>query len=237
MFWKEYAFGLFVFIVMFLASVLYLLSFVVTIPGLVITVLLGLPMVFYIFSFLDLKRAMQKKRGKLKPTQRAVTIVLIVGFLYQILAPSAPINFFIRNYPEPFVMEDNRLSPFLRKGDLLRASRLAYRVDFIPLGRPLMYNLPTYFEIVRFKDTLDVKRVGMVVGLPGDYIEVADGELVVNGLQKYKSTAVSDQLGGYWELTEVGEYSILIAITSLGRVEKMYQTKLSDLIGKVGPLY
>ena len=46
-FWREYAFGLFVFLVMLIAAVLFFVSFLVTIPVLVKVLLLGLPLVFF----------------------------------------------------------------------------------------------------------------------------------------------------------------------------------------------
>jgi len=48
---KEYVFGLFVFLVTLLAVVLFFVSFLVAMPPLAEFVLLGLPVIFYVFTF------------------------------------------------------------------------------------------------------------------------------------------------------------------------------------------
>jgi hypothetical protein len=70
-YWREYAFGLFVFLVMLLASVLYVASFFVPMPGAVTWLVLGLPIMFYGFTFVDLARTARLKRVSINRTTRA----------------------------------------------------------------------------------------------------------------------------------------------------------------------
>ncbi|UCC44695.1 MAG: hypothetical protein JSU65_01840, partial [Candidatus Zixiibacteriota bacterium] len=126
-YWHEYAFGLFVFLVMLLATSLAFVSLLVDIPGMALLLLLGLPILFYVFSFVDLARSIGAKRGLIQRSQRTALIFIIIALAYQLFSPNAPASFCIVNRPEIFVAGSN-LEPEFQQGDLLAADRLSYVV-------------------------------------------------------------------------------------------------------------
>ena len=62
-YWRDYTFGLFIFLILLVAATLFFVSFLVTLPVLVKIILFGLPTLFYIFSFLDLARTLRRHGG------------------------------------------------------------------------------------------------------------------------------------------------------------------------------
>jgi hypothetical protein len=235
--WREYLFGIFIFLVTLLASVLFIVSLFVHVPPVAALVLYALPLLFYAFTFVDLTRTVRAKRKKTLPGRKAAIIFLLVGVVYQLLSPIAPVNFSLRNLPEIFIQEDNRLSPLYSEGDLLKASRLSYVVDVFVVNRPILHALPKRYDIVRFTDSSDRHINGIVVGLPGEEIEIADGVIVANGFPDIGDAPGGIILSGEWPLTSVGGYSILVATLNLGRIDKVYEVSLTELIGKVGRLF
>jgi len=232
--WREYLFGVFIFLVTLLASVLFIVSFLVHLPSVAGLVLFGLPLLFYAFSFLDLVRTVKARRQKNAPGYKVTIIFLLVGVAYQLLSPIAPLNFALRNLPEVFVQGDNRLSPLYSEGDLLKASRLSYIVDVFVVNRPILHTLPQRYDVVRFVDGSGRCINGIVVGLPGERIEIAGGVVVVNGLPDVGEAPGGIILTGECPLTFVGGYSILVVRLNLGRIDEVHEVPLTALIGKVG---
>lgn len=56
-YWRETLFGMFVFLVMLIAAVLFFFSFLIDLSFMVRLVLFGLPAVFFLFSMVDLGRS------------------------------------------------------------------------------------------------------------------------------------------------------------------------------------
>ncbi|HUV31561.1 MAG TPA: S26 family signal peptidase [Acidobacteriota bacterium] len=237
LFWKEYAFGIFVFLIMLLASVLFFVSFLVSVPWHLKLVLMSLPLVFYLFSFFDLAKAVGMRRAKLRRSGRAAMVFLLLALVYQFLAPSAPGNFVIRNLPDVYVMNHNRLGPLFRRGEVLTANRLAYSANLVFFNYPVYHSLPAYFDVVRFADRDDRKYTGLVVGLPGDRIEMSGGTLIVNGRPEYHQFGNAFGLAGDWPLTAAQDNSILVATVNLGTIDSVHQVSLLALIGKVDRLF
>jgi len=235
--WHEYIFGIFTFLVMLLGSVLIVVSFFVHLPPVVALVLYGLPLMFYAFTFIDLARTVRSHRNTAAPGRRAAIIALVVAVAYQLLSPLAPGNFLLRNFPEVFTQENNRLSPLYSRGDILKASRLSYMVDLFIVSKPILHALPQRYDIVRFTDDTGRKMNGLVVGLPGERIQIADGLIVINGLPDVGEAPGGIILSGDCPLTPVGEYSILAARLNLGRIDEVHEVPLVDLVGKVGRLF
>ena len=237
LFWKEYLFGIFIFLVMFLASILLVISFFITLPNLVVLVFFGLPLVFYIFTFIDLRRTVNSKCQNFSFQLRTVIFFLVVGVVYQLVSPIAPINFGLVNRPDVFFQENNRLSPMFSKGDLLKASRLAYKVDLYLVNRPILHSLPQRYDIVRYNAGSGRRFNGIVIGLPGEQIEVADGVIIVDGMPDLGEAPGGIILTGDCPLTLVDGYSILVATLSLGRIDEVHEVPLLKLVGKVSSLF
>lgn len=236
-YWSEYLFGVFVFLIMLIAIILFFVSFFLSLSLWPKAILLILPLLFYLFTFVDLVRAIRSKAGPRWRGRRAVIIFLAMGIVYQSLSPIAPGNFFIRNRPETFVLEDTGLSPLYSPGEPLKASRLAYSVDVFFLKKPILHTLPQRYDIVRFADADGRRRNGLVIGLPDEEIQMVDGVLVVNGLADFGDPPGGIVLWGDCPLTYVDPYSILVATLSLNRVDEVFMVPLGDVIGKISKVF
>ncbi len=235
--WREHLFGLFVFLVTLLASVLFVVSLFVHVPPAGALALYALPVLFYAFTFVDLIRTVRVKRTKTAPGRKAAIVFLLVGAVYQFFSPTAPVNFSLSNFPEIFIQQDNRLSPLYSEGDLLKASSLSYVVNVFVVNRPILHALPQRYDIVRFADSRGRRINGIVVGLPGEQIEIADGVIVANGFPDIGDAPGGIILSGEWPLTSVGGYSILAATLNLGRIDTVHEVPMTELVGKVGKLF
>lgn len=237
--WKDYLFGLFVFLIALIAMALALLSLFVSLPLVAKMLLFGLPILFYIVSFFDLARSIRKKRGKISPSGRIPLILLTIGVGFQFLVPLAPASFLIRNHPDLFRAAGNDFSPFFRRGELLSANRLAYTADlglekFGSVGR-IMHSLPQRCDIMRYVGPYGNKRLGLVIGLPGEEIELAQGVLSVDGWPTDICSEV--QIVGDWPLTQVDDSSILVADLRLGGIREVTPVHPRDIIGRVSPIF
>jgi len=172
-----------------------------------------------------------------KVTWKRPAIFLLIGILFQVLAPLAPVNFAIRNAPEIYAMEDNSLSPLHSKGDLMKASTYAYETNFFFLDQPIVRSIPERYDIVRFSTSLERRHTARVIGLPGEDVEIGGGLMVINGLPQLDHEANQLTFGADWPLTSVDSYSILVARMKFGVVDEIYQVPLIDVCGKVSRLW
>lgn len=236
-FFREYLFGVFVFLVTLIAVILFTISFFLSLPWWAAVIMFGLPLIFYLFTFADLAKTIRSKKPvKIRATS-TVSMFLIIGVVYQLLAPVAPGNFIIRNRPEYFVLEDNRLSPVYHKGDLLKASQLAYSVDVYFIDRPMLHALPQRYDIVRFRTASGQLKNAIVLGLPGETIQAAEGVVVVDGMPDFNSPPGGMILQGDCPLTSVDRYSILVAVLNLGFIEQVIEVRLDEITGKVDKVF
>jgi hypothetical protein len=236
LFLGEMLFGLFVFLVMLIAAGLFFVSFLISLPTGVKWVMLGLPLLFYAFSFVDLSNTVRTRRKLLQRTRRALIGFLALGLVYQILSPYAPVNFIINNLPQVYKQKDMRLAPLFRQGDLLKVNSLSYFVHVVMVKRPILHNLPERYDVLRFRSAGDIRRTGVVVGLPNEQVEINDGEVVANGVPQTGGVP-GLKLSGSWPSMTAKEYSILVATFSLGSIDHVYQVPLGDVIGKVSRLF
>ncbi|MEW6049544.1 MAG: hypothetical protein AB1644_00535 [Candidatus Zixiibacteriota bacterium] len=234
--WREWLFGLFIFLIMLIAVVLFVVTLLVPLSAVVKVLLLGLPLVFYLFSFVDLARTVRMRRSNVMISSRRMLICLAVGIAYQFLSPSAPLNIGLNNLPELYRQSDSRLTPLFHRGDLLEASHMSYFVKLMFFERPIMHSLPQRYDIVRFEAPDKVRHAGVVLGRSGESIEMAEGVLVVNGLPDLTNGPEGISLTGDCPLTVVRDYSILVATMNSGAVDKLYQVPFSDIVGKVSRL-
>ncbi|MDF1545698.1 MAG: hypothetical protein P1R58_11415 [bacterium] len=234
-YWRELIFGLFIFLVTLIAIVLFFVSFLVPFQPWIKGIMIGLPFIFYLFTFVDLWRTMDGKRRKIVRSTKTALIFLSIGVLFQFLVPIAPVNFLLRNHPEFFMQEDNSVSPLFSKGDFLKASRLEYSADLFFLDKRILHALPDRYEIIRFVGEDGADRTGIVIGLPGEEIEVLDNTVIVNGMPDWNGPP-GWPLNGAAALTLVDGYSILVVTLKFGVISETYQVTIDNLIGKVSKL-
>ena len=244
-YFRDYLFGIFVLLVWIIASVLFYVSFLIELPFLVKIVLLGLPLVFYLFTFFDLSQSFAKNlkvkpksKPRVKPNSRTYAgIVLTVALVYQLFSPTAPGNFWIHNGPRIFELENNRLSPLYQRGTLMKLSSLEYSINIVGFDMPRFHHLPERYDIVRCK--LPSSRITSVVvlGLPGEGIEVVEGRVIIDGSPEFAGWIGGLTLTGEVSPLLVGRVSILVAELSLGAIDKVYEIPLSDVKGKVEKLF
>ena len=230
--WGDRLFGVFVFLIMILAAILAVTSLLLPLPALAVWVLIGLPIVFYLFSFADLAKAISRKRPRFEIAPLAMRMALGIGILYQLFAPTAAVNFGIRNAPEFFVVPNDNLAPILPPGELVAATSLSYNYNIPFIKRPIFHSLPERCDVVRYEAGKGRKMTGLVIGLPGETVAIDSGEILVNGFP------ANDQLprglnAGDLPLTTVDDYSILIGGFDYGKIVNANQVNLVDLTGKV----
>ncbi len=230
--WGDRLFGVFVFLIMILAAVLGATSLLLPLPPLAVWVLLGLPVLFYIFSFGDLARLVARKRLKFEIGSFAARAALGAGILYQLLAPTAAVNFGIRNAPEFFIVADNNLSPLLPPRELVVATSISYSVNIPFINRPIFHALPDRCDVVRYQEENGRTKTGVVIGLPGETISVDSGSITVNGFPANEQLPVGLNAGSL-PLTAVDDYSILVGDFDYGKIESANQVSLVDVTGKV----
>ncbi len=236
-YFREYMFGIFVLLVWLIASVLFYVSYLVELPILAKIVLFGLPLVFYFFTFLDLSKSIAGKAKVKSKVGNYAGIVLVVSFLYQIFSPTAPINFWIHNGPRIFELENNRLSPLYQQGTLMKSSSLDYSINIVGFTMPFLHHVPDRYDIVRCKLSSGRITNAVVLGLPGEKIELIEGTVIIDGMPEFEGWIGGLTLIGEVPPTMVGQFSILVAELSLGAIDKVYEISLSDVQGKVEKLF
>ena len=230
-YYREYLFGLFIYLIMIIATALFFLSFLVALPALVVWGLFGLPVVFFLFSFADLHRTIRtRRRDKPQTSNRALTFGLI-GAAYLLLAPVSLGNFLLRNAPE-FYTTDSSTAPAVPPGHLAVTNRLAYTANIFFVDHPVLHALPQRLDLVRFLAN-DSPRTGVVLGLPGESIELLDGTVYIDGVPLMSSHPAIAAYTGDWPLTSANNHSMLVATLRLGGIENIYEVDLyTDLLGK-----
>lgn len=92
---------------------------------------------------------------------------------------------------QPFTIPSSSMSPGLLTGDYIVVSKFAYgwSAASLPFGSPqgterLMSSSPARGDVVVFRLPRDTKQVWIkrVIGLPGDRVQMKNGQLVINGL-------------------------------------------------------
>lgn len=233
----ELLFGLFVFLVTLMATILYLVALFIELPFVAKLFIFGLPILFYLFSFVDLARTARNRSKNFARSRKATIVFLLIAAAYQLFSPIAPVNLGLMNLPEVFRMEDSSLSPVFAKGDLLKANHLKYYVRSYLLDGPLWYAPPARYDIVRFVDSDGRHRTGMLLGLPGERIVIVEGVVVVNDLPDFSEPPSGLVLSGDWPLTDAGDMSMLIATFRLGEIDNVHDVSLSGLVGRVSRLF
>lgn len=197
----------------------------------------SLPILFYIFSFLDLFRTMQKQNSAGVVPRGRLLVFVLAGLTYQILAPVAPGNFLIRNFPIIYQQSGNSMRPLFENGDWLKASRLDYTINLAFMNQTILHTLPDRYDIVCVDDGSGAYRSALLIGLPREEIEIIDGMLLVNGLPGQNPGMTGVSLSPDQPLTVVDQYSIIVATLRMGNIHKLYQVPLENLVGKADHLW
>jgi hypothetical protein len=234
--YREYLFGLFIFLIMQLGVALMVVSYLVEMPVLAKWLLLGLPFVFYLFSFVDLRRTVREKSDNMTLRGAPLAVAVLAALCFQMLAPISLGNFAWRNRPELFSGSTSDYSPYVTRGNFSTANRLAYLVDIPFMDRPLLHALPDRFDLIRYIDESGEHKLGLVVGFPGEDVSCADGILSAGDVITPLPQLRAGNLTGSWPLTLVEDRSILIADVKLGTVNSVNQISVAALIGRVGHL-
>ncbi len=233
--WREVAFGIFIFLITILAAAVAFVNLLIPLPLAAQIPLLGLPLIFYLASFIDLHRTIRRKRGTTSPIPRYLAISMLLGaVVYQLVAPTAPGAFLIANRPVWYRQSDNSAFPLARTGDWISAQPVAYsaRVNFLP--QRIWYALPQRGEWVTIGSS--ERRTVLVVARPGERVGVRDGLLIADGqiVQGWLPTGVG--LTGDWDLRDVGAGSILVATLSTAQIRQLIEVPLEEVVGRADPL-
>ena len=123
-------------------------------------------------------------------------------------------------------------SPVYSEGDLTLVNSLAYSVNLFFLSRPVVYELPERFDVVRVR--VDDRAIdGFVFGLPQEMIEVSGGRLIINGVPMLETSPVRLTSGARWPLTSADNRSILVATIRNGMIEAVYDVGLENVHGEL----
>lgn len=231
--WREFLFGLFIFLIMLIAVSLFFVAFFIPFGWLAKLLLFGMPTIFYVFSYFDLARTIRTRRVEYRPSTRRAQVLLLAGLTYFFLIPFAPGSFLIRNAPTLHTIDDNLVNPVYSRGDLTLVNRMSYSVDLFFLARPVVYDVPERFDVVRV-ELPDGRRIdAFMLGRPGEMVEIAEGIVFVNGAPEMPPAGSQITFDGDWPLTPVNAGSILVATTQQGAIYRTYDVPLEALIGRV----
>jgi len=233
---RDYMFGVFIFLVMVIASIVFFFSFLVEIPLVVTAVLLGVPAVFYIFTFVDLRRSMKTKPGRAPRRGNTARLFLVIAFAGGLFLPLAPVNFLLRNLPAVYQVDDDNSEPVSAKGDIFFVNRAAYRANLFFLEQPYAFDVPERWDVVAFVDSGSNKQLGWVIGNGGETVSIENDSLFIDG-SAVSGDPESMELRGHLPLTPVAAGAILIATLEKGAVVGAEQVSLRDVIGKARRLF
>ena len=232
MFVREYLFGLFVLLVMLLASVLAVAVFFIDLSRWGTVLLLAVPIIFYIFTFADLKKHVAQTKNR--NLSSALGYLFIgIGIAYQLFAPSSPLNVVWRNHPTLVIANESYAPPTIRKDDWLFVNRAAYILEIAYLSQPLIHDVPDRYEIVYFEGESRRREIGLVLGFPREQIEISDSLLLVDGAPDFDLPPRGVALTGEWPLTFVDDGSMLIATLHFGRIDRLEMVPVTRLIGRI----
>jgi hypothetical protein len=236
-YWGEYLFAAFIFLIMLLAATLFFFCFLVSLPFGLRAVLFGLPALFYLFTFVDLHRAIQRRRAKVRRSVRTAWLFLVLGVAAQLILPVAPANFLIHNPPGIAQVEDNRLEPLLENGDICYVNTVAYRADLFFFDRPMTHALPDRWDLTQYHNSETGLELGLALGFGDEELAFINDTLFVDGYPLHESEDPPPIYGGEMSLTLVDPGSILVATLANGKVHRVRQVPISDVVGKVHRLF
>jgi hypothetical protein len=235
-YWREYLFGWFVFLVMVIASVLVFFSFLVQLPPLLEWLLFGLPVVFFAFTFVDLVRSIKRKRATFSRNTTAAMLFVAVAFAGNLLFPLSPTNFLLRNFPELGIEHSGLAEPLLETNDVYLVDRAAYRVNLFFLNQGYVHSRPDRWDFIAFDNLTSDESLGLVIGYGGEEVTFHGDSLFIDGFPPDDRVG-RPSLAGEIPLTLVETGSILVATLNEGALVGVKQISDRNIIGKVHPLF
>ena len=236
-YWREYLFGTFVFLVMAIASVLFFFSFLVELPVGIRVVLFGLPTIFYGFSYVDLWRAILRRGRKKARSAHGAWIFLLASIAVCLVLPLSPTNLVLRNLPQIVSVETGQFDRIQNGRVFCLVDRSAYRVNLFFLDEPYPRRTPARWDLVRFHNQNYSARFGLVLGHSGEEVAFFNDSLFVDGYPVPGPETYSIGSGGRLPLTRVDADAILVATLNRGAIEGAFQISPRDVIGKVHRLF
>jgi len=130
-------------------------------------------------------RLRSSRRSTAKPVSEESTWSIARFFLVLVVIAWAMRSFIL----QPFSIPSGSMLPTLYIGDYLVVakwpygySRYSFPFDFPPLGSRVLGHLPQRGDVVVFRvPAQNADLIKRVIGLPGDSVEVAAGQLILNG--------------------------------------------------------
>ncbi len=236
-YFREYLFGIFVFLIMLGFAAVFFAAFLVTLPETIRVILFGLPLLFYLFSFVDLWKSRQRKSDKPPRSGRVALIFLFVSVGACLAIPVSPANFLLRNRLDVASVSESTVAPLIENGDLVWINRMAYRVNLFFLDRPLDHDIPERGAIIQFRHPGDDDQLGIVIGLGGEEITAVNDTLFVDGFPVQDPSGRWAALTGELTLTLVDYEAILVATLNDGVLGQSYQVPGRQIIGEVHRLF
>jgi hypothetical protein len=237
LYWREYLFGTFVFLVMAIAAVLFFFSFLVELPTGIRVVLFGLPTVFYCFSYVDLWRTILHSEKKKARSAHGAWVFLLVVLAVDLALPLSPTNLVLRNLPQMLGAEAGQFDSMQKGRVFCIVDRSAYRINLFFLNEPYPRRTPARWDLVRFDDQSQTAQFGLVLGRSGEEVALFNDSLFVDGYAVPGPETFSTVPAGQVPLTHVDPDAILVATLNKGEIEKTFQISPRDVIGKVHRLF
>lgn len=233
---RDYLFGVFIFLVLLIASIVFFFGFFVEIPPVVTVVLFGVPAIFYIFTFVDLWRSMRTTPRRAPRGTRVAWLFLIFAVAGSLLLPLAPANFLLRNLPTVYRAVDSSMEPVSSAGDLFLVNRVAYRADLFFLNQPYDYDAPERWDLVAYINSKSSEQLGWVIGCGEETVAIDHDSLYIDGSLVSRDKE-GMKLRGQLPLTPVAVGTILIATLEKGAIVGAEQVSLRDVVGKARRLF
>lgn len=122
------------------------------------------------------------------------TLWSYISEIAQVLIMALVLYFIIDSAVGRVRVQKISMEPTLVEGEILLVNKLAYRFGDVGYGEILTFHYPNDPELDY------VKRV---IGLPGDSIEIANGQVWVNGRELYEPyISAAPEYEGVWEVPE-----------------------------------
>ena len=121
-------------------------------------------------------------------------------------------------------------------GEYVLGNYLLFKVNWA-LANGFLHALPERYDAVRFQDESGEGHTALVLGLPGEDIELVENVLIVNGFPCFDGAPSAFASMGDWPLTSADNFSILVANLRMGKVDQVREVPLMNVRGKVGDLW
>jgi signal peptidase I len=140
-----------------------------------------------LFAAVDAYRAARLHRQHYEPRDYNRPLVYLLFLLLWLLYPAAALYAIRANVFEAFYLPTGSMTPNFLVGDHVLANKTVYR-DWLPeRGEVVIFHHP------RKRGLTWIKRV---IGLPGDTVEVKDGDVLVNGRKLARDRVPADAFFG-----------------------------------------